>query len=129
MNFRSQFDPIQGYKTVKKKKKKKKTATCEHRESSRVTFRIRLKTADAQPIDITDNQVSAYSNTIQRPLMAYQPTSHHHAVSKHTSYPRTTYTYSPPDPSLVEEESQSRTTYTHSLPNPYLLEEESLYLL
>ena len=51
-----------------------------------------------------------------------------HARFQQTCHPRTTYTHSPPDPYLVEEESQSRTTYTHSPPDSYLMKEESLYL-
>ena len=48
---------------------------------------------------------SCISNTRLRLLIAYQLTSHYRAMSKQTSHLKTTYTLSPPDPYMVEEES------------------------
>ena len=77
----------------------------EQREPSRVAFQTRSKTADALRIYITTSP--AFPTLDQNRSELPNP--------RHTTVPQTT-------------KQLSRTTYSHSPPDPYLVEEESLYL-
>ena len=65
------------------------TGDCYQRESSRVIFRARSKTADTllthTTINTPHNQVSDFSTLRLRLLIAYRPTSHRHAARKQAS--------------------------------------------
>ena len=94
--FRGQFDPKRGYKTANKSSKKSvDPEDFRQRKLSRVTFRTKLKTAAAIPLHITDNK-SGISNNKLRPLIAYQPMSHHRtaknkATPKNDLHPLTSW--------------------------------------
>ena len=71
-----------------------------------VTCHILDKTKERWcPTNPPHNQVTGISTTRLRSFIVYWPTPHHWTASKQVSQLWTTYTHSPPDPYLVEEES------------------------